>query len=126
MRSRNLTPSTSKPITFSAGVSPTYSIGQCVPSLFQQTEAESTSSFGRHLFSPPLAGQGGSTLFIGLHWFGTSDRIEWPEPVLMRLFCHALVQRLRDDALNDAAICLSGIYDLQSKEEAEPGLVSQG
>jgi hypothetical protein len=32
----------------------------------------------------------------------------------MRLFCLALVQRLPVEALNDAAVCLSGLYDFQS------------
>jgi hypothetical protein len=65
-------------------------------------------------------------LVIGLHWFGTSDRIEWSEPVFMRLLCHALVQRLRDEVLSDAAVCLSGIYDFQSVGVPELGLTLQG
>lgn len=44
----------------------------------------------------------------------------------MRLVCHALVQRLRDNVLSDAVICLSGIYDFQSGEEAESGLATEG
>ena len=44
----------------------------------------------------------------------------------MRLFCHALVQRLRADVLSDAAACLSGIYNFQSGGMPELGLAPQG
>jgi len=75
----------------------------------------------RHLFSAPVTGQAGSTLFIGLHYFGTSDRIEWAEPIWMRLLCLAMVQRLPDGALGEAATCLSGLYDFGNCLPSEPG-----
>lgn len=39
----------------------------------------------------------------------------------MRLVCHALVQRLSDEALNEATLCLSGLFDIQGSLSSEAG-----
>jgi hypothetical protein len=75
-------------------------------------ETKGTSGLGRHLFLPPQEKMSGATLFVGFHLFGTSDRIEWSETVVMRLVCHALIQWLPDDALSDVAGSLTWLYDV--------------
>lgn len=52
-----------------------------------------------------MLSQPGEALFAayGLHLFGTSDTTELPEPILKRLLCHALLQRLPDEGLDEAA-----------------------
>jgi hypothetical protein len=50
-----------------------------------------------------MLGQPGEALFaLGLHLFGTSGTPELPEPILKRLLCHALLQRLPNEGLNEA------------------------
>lgn len=39
---------------------------------------------------------------LGFHLLGTSGTVELPEPILKRLVCHALVQRLPEEGLDEA------------------------
>lgn len=51
-----------------------------------------------------MLGQPGEALFaLGLYLFGTFGTAELPEPILKRLLCHALLQRLPDEGLDEAA-----------------------
>lgn len=50
---------------------------------------------------------GGPSLLVGLHMFGTSDAVEIPAPLMARLLCHALVQKLPESGLAEATESLS-------------------
>jgi hypothetical protein len=73
-------------------------------------ETSDPGQWGQHWFLPPL-GQSGEAMFvIGLHLFGTSGKLDLPGPILNRLLCHGLVQRLPEDALPEAVESLSEMY----------------
>src|SRR5205807_1889515 len=65
----------------------------------------------RHLFLPLQAGTGGPSVLVGFHLFGTSGGPDLPEPLILRLFCHALLGRLPNEALSEAVESLVGMYD---------------
>ncbi|MGH7173119.1 MAG: hypothetical protein ACRELF_00085 [Gemmataceae bacterium] len=48
---------------------------------------------------------------LGFHLVGTSGKVDLPEPILNRLLCHGLLQRLPDDALSEAMESLFGMYE---------------
>jgi hypothetical protein len=81
-------------------------------------EISGTGDPGQHWFFPRL-GQPGEVPFavLGLHLFGTSDTTELPEPILKRLLCHALLQRLPDEGLDEAVeslLTMNEFYRLPS------------
>lgn len=52
---------------------------------------------------------------LGFHLFGTSGEFDLPEPVTVRLLCHALLQRLPDEALPEAVESLTGMYEFYAR-----------
>lgn len=46
---------------------------------------------------------------MGFHLFGTSATAELPEAVLKRLLCHALLQHLPDEGLDEA---VQSLFDM--------------
>lgn len=51
-----------------------------------------------------MLGQPGEPRFVlGLHLFGIPGTVELPELILKRLLCHALLQRLPEEGLDEAA-----------------------
>lgn len=58
---------------------------------------------GQHWFLPPLSQPSESLFALSFHLFGTADTTELPEAVLKRLLCHALLQWLPDEGLDEAA-----------------------
>lgn len=56
-----------------------------------------------------LPGEG--RFVLGFHLFGTSRTAELPEPILKRLFGHALLQLLPDEGLSEAVESLSNMNE---------------
>jgi hypothetical protein len=54
------------------------------------------------VFLPLMANEVGSPFVLGLHLPETSDTIEIPAAVMVRLACHALIQRLPVEAMPEA------------------------
>jgi hypothetical protein len=57
---------------------------------------------GQHWLIPQPIQSGESLFVFGFHLFGTSGSAELPEPMLQRLLCYALIQRLPDEGLAEA------------------------
>jgi hypothetical protein len=57
---------------------------------------------------------------LGFHLFGTSGKVDLPEPILNRLLCHGLLQRLPDEALSEAMELLCGMYEFYRRPPSQP------
>lgn len=67
-----------------------------------RSEMSDEAVWGKHWLIPQPIQSGESLFVLGFHLFGTSGIAELPEPMLQRLFCHALIQRLPDEGLAEA------------------------
>lgn len=75
---------------------------------------------GRHLLLPTVKGASGGQSYIGLHWVGTTGDWTPSETELVRLYCHALLQRLPDEALRDAMEYLTTDYEFYQAQLNPP------
>jgi hypothetical protein len=50
--------------------------------------------------------------------YGTTNSFEWPETAIARLFCHAVLQKLPDNALSEAVESLAQIFEFYSSNNA--------
>jgi hypothetical protein len=92
----------------------------CDPTRFLPIETSNASGSGQHWFSPPPGKPGETIFFVGFHRFGTFGTEELPEPILKRLICHALLQRISDDALSEAIESLSDMYEFYRHPPLQP------
>lgn len=74
----------------------------CVPVPSLRFEPDDQAVWGKHRLFPHLVQSGESLFVLGFHLFGTSGIAELPEPMVQRLLCHALIQRLPDEGLAEA------------------------
>ncbi|MHB1426292.1 MAG: hypothetical protein ACYC3I_24265 [Gemmataceae bacterium] len=83
----------------------------CGPAPCLRFETCGAVEAGKHwLFLAPLPS--GEALFVlGFHSFGTSGTAELPEPLLQRLLCHALLQCLPDEGLDEAVQSLGDMNE---------------
>lgn len=82
---------------------------QCGHAPLLRIEYEGTAGSGRHWLLPPLGQPGEAMFFVGFHLFGTSAAVELPEAILKRLFCHALLQHVPDEGLDEA---VQSLFDM--------------
>lgn len=83
----------------------------CGPAPCFRFKTSGTGEVGQHWIFPILSQPGEALFALGLHLFGTSGAAELPEPILKRLLCHALLQRLPDEGLDEAAESLFHMND---------------
>jgi hypothetical protein len=82
---------------------------QCGHALLPRIEYVGTAGSGQHWFLPSLGQPGEAMFFVGFHLFGTSAAVELPEAILKRLFCHALLQHVPDEGLDEA---VQSLFDM--------------
>jgi hypothetical protein len=104
----DLTPSITMLDVSSAGASPIDSTKLCGPTLSPLFEKSGPGEPEQYRFSS-LWDQPGEDLLTayGFYLSGTSNRVEWPEPIFKRLLCQALLQQLPDEGLDEAVESLS-------------------
>jgi len=72
------------------------------------------------VFLPILNKEGGPSLLIGLHFFGTTGVFDLPEPIMAKLVCHSLLQHLPDEAMPEAVESLLLMREFYSVPRVEP------
>jgi hypothetical protein len=85
-----------------------------------------TVGTSRHDFLPLLEWKDGYSRSVDFPFFGTSNQCEVPETIMVRLLCHALLQRLSDKGLPEAVESLADMVEFYQNPPRPYRVLPQG